>query len=164
VSQEGADKTKLTKIAQLVELEADLLEKLAAVHAEMRIILAGGPTIGARLRQLEEAWRVTWGVRYPGGKYQFNKTIDVPAQKRLLREFTPAELMPRMQRYLADDFYAARRHPFAAFAADINRWAAEASDPDAPEISGEAPHDCKHVPPCRSDAEHTARRRQDRRA
>lgn len=159
MSQEGADKAKLKNLARLVEIEGELLEKLAAVHAEMLVVLAGGPTIGARIRQVETAWIAVWGKRY-GGRYVFRKTIEVAAVKRLLATFTPAELIPRMELYLADEFYVPRRHPLAQFCADINRWAPEDATAAAP---ADAPGDCKHQPPCRSDAEHTSRRREERR-
>ncbi len=160
MSQPGANEAKLKQLAKLQELELDLLEKLRAVHDERNIILAGGPTMAARLRQCEAAWRVAWAARY-AGTWIPNRTLDMPAMKRLLRTFTPAELLPRMKAYIDDEFYVPRRHPFSVFAGEINRWAPEGRDEDT---SAEAPADCKHVPPCRSDAEHTQRRRADRRS
>jgi hypothetical protein len=158
VSHSGANETKLKQLSKLQELERDLLEKLRAVHDERAIILAGGPTMAARLRQTEAAWRVAWAARY-AGTWIPNRTLDMPAMKRLLRTFTPADLQPRMKAYLEDEFYVPRRHPFSIFASEINRWAPEGADEPT-----SAPADCKHAPPCRSDAEHTQRRRAERRA
>lgn len=153
------------KLQPLIELQRDLEEKLMAVTTEIDEILGGGAGIGAKLKQVEAAWKAVWSARYQG-EYVFDYAKDRAQIKRLLTKahFTPEDLTERMGEYIkdGDPFYVSKKHPFAIFVSTVNRWArvnGHAPDFDSPSAVG-----CHHQPPCQSDQEHTRRRQAELRA
>lgn len=153
------------KIVPLIEVARDLHEKLAAIIQEVDDILDGKASIGAKMKEVESAWRTAWSSRYQG-EYVFDYAKDRPHMKRLLTKgrFTPADLQARMVGYITDSekFYVERKHPFGLFVSSVNRWApVNGTHRDEEEAK---PVGCQHTPPCRSDQEHTRRRHAEMRA
>jgi hypothetical protein len=71
----------------------------------------------------------------------------------------------RMTTYFGDRdvFIAKNRHPLNLFVSRINVYARPVSmRPE--DLPDEIPADCRHDPPCRSDADHTRKRAAEMRA
>ena len=115
------DKATLKKIGVLIDTLRDLQAKTYDVTEEIQRLLAGDAGIGAKLKQVEQAWQLAWSSRYHAD-YVPNYTQDRAHIKRLLKTFTVAELQDRMIVYIKsqDPFYVSRRHPFAVFVASVN--------------------------------------------
>lgn len=158
---------KKKRLAALVQLHADLLEKFTAVNQEMADLLGGGAGIGAKLKACYKAFDAAWGERYANGEpghYQWAFQQDASHLKRFLRTMTVEELSRRFVAYIADvdPFLLLRRHPFRLFVRDVNTYApvsGTAFDLEAPTVS-----DCKHLPRCTSDQHHTKLKMQEIRA
>jgi len=145
------------KIARLLAKQDALLMEAAAINKELYALQTGGTTQGEDLKRLEQAFDYCWCERYtPGqiGQYVWTYAKDRPQWKRLLRTLQPEDLEARAARYLAsnESYYVERRHPFALFASSVNRWGAERTDSF---MLGAPPADCRHVPRCRTAADHT---------
>jgi frataxin-like iron-binding protein CyaY len=155
-----AEKATLKKIAALVEKQRELQAQIYELTEEMLRLLSGDPGIGVKLKQLEEAWRDIWAARYQGN-YVFQYVKDRPGLKRLLKAASVDEIALRMARYIRsnDQFFIDRRHMLSLFVSTFNQHTAPGSDTF--DLAQEAPSDCRHDPPCRSDSEHTKRRRQE---
>jgi len=122
-----ADEAKAATLKKLVALQAKLTElgeQQMAVVDEMGKLLAGGPGIGAILKQLEAHFSTCWRVRY-GSDYAFNFAKDVPQLKRLIRILGVEELERRMLNYCrnADGYLVKARHPFGLFVSRVNDYA-----------------------------------------
>lgn len=143
-----------------------LTEKLAELHAqegeilaEMAALLSGQPGVASLMKAFEAAFDEVWCLRYAPGRskqYLWQYVKDRPQIKRLLKTLPMEELTARVARYLANDdpFFVRARHPFGLFVSTVNQHAAESRAPfelDAPVI------DCRHLPPCSSDQQHTSR-------
>lgn len=169
-----ADDTKakatIAKVVKLLTVLRDLDEKRAAVMAEIDTVLEGKASIGDLMREFSEHFDRLWGERYAGGQtghYIWTYAKDKPHVKRLIQTLGVEELKARAVTYLRNDdaFYARARHSFGAFVASINSHAA----PAAPVAGGGddydlRPADCRHVPPCRTDQEHTKRKMSEMRS
>jgi len=151
-------KVPVEKLKKLVATWRDLHGKASDVLDEIDALLGGGIGIGAKMRQLEIAWLTVWSSRYHG-EYLFTPTKDRPQEKRLLKVFSPEELQVRMLNYIRNDdpFFVRNRHAFSLFVASVNQHGTPAAAPEV--VAG-----CKHVPPCRTDAEHTRKRSAELRA
>jgi hypothetical protein len=163
----ASDVQRLQTATKLIAMQRELLEKLQAVGEELDAVLGGKATIGDKLRQVCAAFDTAWGQRYAGGqtgRYVWNRGPDMAALKRLLKTLTAEELEARAVRYVSDEdrFLSQRRHPFQLFASGVNKYAL--ANVDVPAFALEAPGDCRHVPPCRDDVEHTKRRAGEMRA
>lgn len=156
-----AEKETIRKLGKLVEAFRENQAKGYELLEEMQRLVAGGPGTAALLKRVEGAFERAWATRYPG-RYIWNYKIDRPAIKRLLAKLTPEEIESRMPNYIAngDAFYLQNRHEFRLFASQINRFA-DPSQVSELELEGAAPADCKHTPRCKTDVEHTRRRRQE---
>lgn len=122
-----ADEAKAATLKKLGMLQAKLLELTDQQHAiidEMGNLLAGGPGIGAILKQVEGHFSTCWRVRY-GADYVFNFQKDVPQLKRLIRNLGVEELERRMLNYCrnADSYLMKARHSFGLFVSGINQYA-----------------------------------------
>jgi hypothetical protein len=150
---------RIERAARLAEKQRELLAQLHDVTEELRKILAGETATGDLLKRLSRFWCERWATRYLG-KYAWEGAKDTSAAKRLIRDVPIAEIERRIAAFIADPdpFYRDRRHPFTIFAMNINRY--------APLLSGDEPSalDCRHLPPCRTDAEHTKRSQAELRA
>lgn len=151
---------RIEKLAKLVTAATELTDHMNAVLAECREIIGGGAGIAAKLQQVERAWKDAWSARYHG-EYVFNYARDRAQLKRLLRTFSVEELQARMVRYLQSDEIAVcrERHPFTWFCSSVNRYAPESSTTDLTLAAPVA--DCKHMPRCTSDQQHTERKMRD---
>jgi hypothetical protein len=147
------------KLARLLAEAKELHGKLGDIHAEIDALLGGGTGIAAQLKQFEAAYDALWCARYAKGetgRYVWTFIRDRPAIKRLIKTLGVEELERRAATYLAssEPFYTQNRHTFSLFVSSINSHArAAAADFTL------APTGCEHVPACKSDQEHTKRRR-----
>ena len=162
-----AEKALVRKVAGLFLALGELREKENALLEEINELLGGGPGIGAKLKALERSFDAAWGARYAGGqsgRYVWSYVKDKPQMKRLLRMLDVGELEQRILNYFRSDdpFHVKARHSFPIFVACINSLASESAP--AEDFDLEAPVDCKHAPPCKSDTEHTRRKLRESRA
>lgn len=159
----------LGKVVKLLELADEKHQQTAELLTEARTLLAGDTGIGDKLKAVERAFDAAWCERYaPGqtGRYVWAYVRDVPQIKRLLKVLGADDLALRAQRYIGSDdpFYAQARHPFGLFVTNVNRFAAAGESPASFELSDDRrPYACVHVPACKSDAAHTARRNREMR-
>lgn len=156
--REGPD---LEKLKALLSVAMDLQEKLDATLGELSTQLGGGEALGDVLKRLYRVYGAAWAERYRGGRYVWAYQKDAPNLKRLLKMLGEEELSARMVRYIATDdpFIVRARHPFGLFVTGVNSYAGQAA-PFTLEEDGPVA-DCRHSPKCRTDAEHTTRRRAD---
>lgn len=159
------DKAKLEKLAKLVYVGRELLDKLDAVVTEVDAILGGRAGIGEKLKKVEGTFEAAWSARYGAGlSYVWNYGRDRGHMKRLIRTLGVDDLEQRMQIYLQsnDAHIVDARHNFPMFVATINAHLA------APLLAdGDGIHpvvDCKHRPRCASEVEHTKKRSAELRA
>lgn len=155
---------KLAKVAALIEVQDDLLSKLADVRDEIAELLAGRAGIGEHMRDFERHFDALWSAKYAGGRsgaYAWAHTKDKPHVKRLVKQLGCEELKARAVAYFksTDPFYVNARHTFSVFVASINTHAGLSRERHDFDLS--APVDCRHVPPCRTDVEHTQRKMAD---
>lgn len=150
---------KLEKALAANRKAAELLEDaLAAAKQE--------PTHGNAAKDLVSRFVVLWGQRYRGQTYLPTWAKDIAQMRRLLKSLTIEQIEGRMRAFLADQdtFLSNARHPLGLFVAGINRYSANLPGNGKMEREDEgflmtAPADCAHVPPCRTDVEHTKRLR-----
>lgn len=95
--------------------------------------------------------------------YVFAGAKDAAHAKRLLKQVGREVLWAKMRLYIKsnDPFYVKTRHSWGCFVSAVNTLASSVTDDGAP---ASRPADCNHQPPCKTDVEHTRRRRQDLRA
>ena len=154
-------KLNTAAIGKLLEQARELHEKQAAIIDEIDAHLGGRATIGKELKAAEQAYTDAWAGRYRTGGYVWRYTTDRPHMKRLIKTLGTEELVARFARYLgsSEEFATRSRHSFSMFVATVNQWAAPAEFA----LDGGVP-DCKHVPPCTSDQQHTKRKTAEMRA
>lgn len=155
------DKAKLSKLIKLVAAGQDLVDKLAAIVKEADAVLGGQQTIAQKVKQLETTFEAAWAARYVGRTYVWNYSRDVGHWKRLVAKLGVADLEDRIQVYLhADDPHIVdAKHSFPMFVATVNSHIAA---PLLPEGDGVFPVvDCKHKPRCKTEVEHTRKRRDE---
>lgn len=157
---------KSDPLAKLIDQLAESVITSHRLMGEIRALQAGGPSEGDKVRQVmatwNAAWTARWGLNDHGAAthtYVWTAVRDVPAIKRLLKAMPIEELEARIGRYITsgDTYVVQARHPFQLFASTVNRYGAERAGMFE---LGAAPPDCKHTPRCRTDAEHTTKRRE----
>lgn len=151
---------RLAAMAKLVPIMREEHEKLGALIEEFESIAGGGPTIGDKLKHLENYWSELWAWRY-GAPYVWptNDYAKTRGQWKLLLKKIPIEpLKNRIANYLrnGDEFFVSKKHPFGMFVATINQHV-NARDAGL----SERPDGCKHDPPCADQFEHTRRRQEE---
>lgn len=153
----------VTALRTLVEASIELGLKQQQLIEEMQAIVNGRQGIGARMRIVSDGFLAAWARRYRS-KYVWHATVDSTAAKRLLQRLEPEDLLLRIGRFIAagDEFYLQHRHPFSAFARDVNRFADGAAGELFDVAAGAI--DCTHVPRCTDDAMHTRRKLKDLRS
>jgi hypothetical protein len=143
-----ATAARLKRIEALVDEMESHLAKAHDVLIDIRRTMAGENPVGEAIG----AWRAAWAARY---HTDYTTTVaDGSHFKRLLRTIDLQDLKVRMQLYMQsqEKFIVNTRHSLGLFVANINQFL-------APDLLGAGgPPDCKHQPPCRTDAEHTQRR------
>lgn len=136
-------------------------DRASGILEELEILLQGGVGIAEKLKEAEGVYVELYSARYRG-TYVWQYAKDRPQMKRLIKLLGMEELKARMARYIqnTDTFFTSRRHPFGLFVSTIVQHARANDQPLAGELAldGGAVADCKHVPPCQSDQEHTRRR------
>lgn len=147
-------------LVKLLETAKELHERQAAILEELDAILGGRAGTAAKLKLLEKGFDELWSARYArgaSGHYVWSHAKDRANMKTLLRKMDVDEILARAARYLRseDGFHARNRHSWGLFVSSINQWTAHA--PANGELELEPVADCKHVPPCQSDQEHTRR-------
>ena len=165
-----ADEMKVDpgKLMKLLEAARALHEKQGAILAELDALLEGKAGIAARMKALEGSFDAAWCARYAPTQtraYVWTWAEDRANMKRLLAKLDVDEIAARAIRYVKSDdpFYVRQRHPFRLFVRTINEWTM-GRDAPADYALEQSTSSCRHVPPCRSDQEHTRRRMADMRA
>ena len=160
-------KDALKKVERLLAVFKEGHDRNTALLEEITELLGGGVGIAAHLRAFEVAFDVLWCERYAKGqtnRYVWRFAVDRPNIKRLLKTIGLEELKSRAFNYLRSDdaFLVRSRHPFGLLVHGINGYANEG---DAPELHLEAPTvaDCRHLPRCASDQQHTRLKAQEMR-
>jgi len=150
-----AHKATLDKLAKLFEVLREHQAKTYELTEEIQRLLAGEEGIGEKLKRLETFFSQRWQARYRT-PYVWAFARDVPQLKRLLKMLPIAEIELRIARYLFNDdpYYVKVKHNFGIFVSSINEHAADA----LPIVDAGHVRDCKHVPACTSDQEHTKKR------
>jgi len=148
------------KLAKLYDKLREAQEKQYAITEEIGQLISGNPGIGSLLKAAEARMGAVWGESYHT-PYLWDYKRDRPNLKRLLVTLGLEELVVRWSRYLQDPepYYARARHPLALFLNNVNRYADAQAESFTLDVA--APADCKHVPRCRTDQEHTQRRMND---
>ncbi len=160
------DAATAAKLERLLGKATELYDQLGDVLEEFDEVLGGGAGIGAKLKRVYEEFGHAWGTRYANGDpkaYVWNMRVDAPNAKRIIKAVGVDEVIARIPRFVRDDFdpLLRARHPFAWFVKAINQYAEKsaAGVGDLELDAAPAPADCRHTPRCKSDAEHTSRRR-----
>lgn len=158
----------VAKLIKLLESARELHTKTGMLLDEFDELLGGGAGIASQMKQFETAFDTAWCARYAAGmhgRYIWRKQIDVPNIKRLLKALGLVELVKRATVYISNDdpFLTRSRHPFGLFVSGINSYAGEGEAPDL-ELSAQGPIDCKHLPRCSSEQEHTKKKQAEMRA
>lgn len=157
---------QLAALAKLLPLAKELHEKLGAVLEEVDALAGGGAGISEKTKAIREAFDAAWCDRYAAGehgRYLWRNPVDAANVKRLTKALGVDELRARIARYIAnEDPYVVRaRHPFGLFVSGINSYAGPAAAPEDLELDAPTVSDCKHVPRCTSDQQHTDRKLRD---
>jgi len=159
------DKAKLSKLIKLMAAGRDLVEKLDAIVAEADEILGGGIGIGQKIKELETTFEAAWAARYGAGRgYVWNYARDRAHWKRLIKMVGTVDLSERIQIYMnsREPHVVDARHSFPMFVATVNSYI---TAPLLPEGDGVYPVvDCRHTPRCRTEVEHTRKRRDELKA
>lgn len=157
----------LANAAKLLAVAQEVHGKLGDIIAELDGILGGKAGIGAEMKQLASTFDRLWSERYARGemgRYVWGGKKDNAQLKRLIKMLGLAEAERRVGAYIAsdDDFFRKHRHSFGMFVSTINQHAS--TDRIEFSLDAPAPAGCKHTPPCKTDQEHTRRRRDELRA
>lgn len=153
---------------QIVDACDGMLTTIAKLHEQVLALkrkAEGINPIGEVLTCFDEHWK----RRYAGAaqtRYEF-VAADASHVKRWLKTMDAPTLKNRIARYFADadDFYRRNKHPFYLFVKNINKYSSTMAPTETQEVLGaQVVVDCKHLPPCGTDAEHTRRRMEDMRA
>lgn len=106
-----------------------------------------------------------WMHRYDSeDHYSFNPKTDPMNTKRLLTRLGDEELHRRILHYFndRDEWLVRQKHPFGIFVSRINTYAKNRGlTPWTGDVGEPAPSDCGHAPRCRTEVEHTQRRREE---
>lgn len=162
----AALKKRLTRIEALVTKGLELHALQHEIFREIQTVLTGGASTADNLRRVETHFKAAWHARYAPGetkRYAWQYDRDNKNAKQLLRSMPIDEIERRITTYLqsADPYFAKTRHTFGVFIATVNQHAAAADGDGERALELEAPPDCKHTPPCKSDQQHTKRRHKE---
>lgn len=150
---------RVAAMAKLIPIMREEHEKLGALIEEFESIAGGGPTIGEKLKHLEDFYSEMWSWRY-GEPYVWPSAEYAKSRgqwKLLIKKLHTLEAVKtRVANYLrnGDDFFVSKKHPFGMFVATINQHVTARDVVDL----GARPSGCKHDPPCADAVEHTRRR------
>lgn len=160
-----AEKKTLEKCRKLFEALRETQAKSYAITEELGALLNGAEGIGDKLKRLESFFSSLWVERYSGKGYVWAYVKDRPQLKRLIAHMDEADITDRMSNYIRDnDAYIVKaRHSFGLFVSQINRYAS-AGQATTQDFDLEAPSDCRHVPLCKSEQQHTRRNAQELRS
>lgn len=162
--QAAAEALTRKTLKRLLPLFTDLQTHIAAAQAvatDIQNIIGDGDELGAVFRDLETTWASSWERIYRS-PYHWRPERDRKLMRTLLRELGKAELLARMARAFRDrGWLATRKHDFGCFASTVNHYA-QANGGEL-ELVGTPAIDCRHQPPCRDDATHSAKMRSERR-
>lgn len=147
------DTRRAERVASLIAEIRKLNERTFEHLGELEALLNEGPTVASQVPKLFAAWAQKWSAAHQGEKYVFAEGRDGGAFKRLLKALAFDDITTRMDAYLADadPWYVERRHPLAVFLKNINSIG-PLTDPTTAVVG------CRHVPACKSEAEHTRKR------
>lgn len=157
------DAERMKQLTKLVASHRELLAKMFVISEEIELLLKGKVTIHAQAIDALNYFDAVWFERYHA-PYVHRIDTELPQLKRFIRETHDVEIVKRrMFNYIRNDdaYYAERRHPFGLFVTSFNSHTDEAAHTlDL----GDAVADCRHTPRCRTDAQHTNRKRNELRA
>lgn len=147
-------RSRIKRLQYVQAKSRELFEKFTEIQAEIDEILESGGGTSARVRTLVEEFSAHWKKTYRGD-YVWHGAREMGQWKTLLRSLPVEELTHRIANYFrsSDPFYRSRRHPFELFFSKVNEFADAALLP-----MNDHAFDCRHDPPCATDAEHTRKR------
>lgn len=153
-----------TKFETRLNAMAKLLEAMGDELTAMRAVLDGEQTPAQDAKAVVTTFCRVWGLRYKGHTYVPVWAKDMAQAKRLLKDLTADDLFTRIGQYVKSDdpFYRNARHPFGMFVVNVNKFPGSIPAGGNDEFLTSAPADCQHVPACRTDREHTARKVRER--
>lgn len=153
VTKKPTPAAQLAAMAKLIPHFREHYEKLGMLIDEYEAIAGGGPTIGEKLKILEQRFSDLWQARY-GAPYSWNFAVTRGKWKTLLRKLSVDALNDRAANYMRNDepFYAGKKHPFELFVATINQHVGPGENSVVQRPTG-----CKHDPPCGDQFTHTLR-------
>lgn len=148
---------RLAALAKILPVMRELHDKQGAMIEEFEAIVGGGPTIGEKLKHLEDYWSELWAWRY-GAPYVWPTDEYAKSRgqwKTLLKKLPIEALKMRIANYIrnGDEFFVSKKHPFGMFVATINQHVNTRDQQLA-----QRPEGCKHDPPCADQFEHTRKR------
>lgn len=161
--KDDAAKT-MERVTKLFDTLEELEGKATEVRGEIAKLLRGEPAIGDLLKLAMAHFAESWRIRYRA-PYAWRSTTDVPQMKRLIKLLGIDELKARITNFIAndEDYFKRSRHGFGLFVATVNQHAGQGTDSGGELELASAPSDCRHVPPCKSDIQHTQRLMEDMR-
>src|SRR5688572_16993464 len=141
------------RIQKLIEEAKSSIAKLHDIVLQLDAAVAGENPVGAVILFWKTSWQTVHGAAYT------MTAADKGHVKRLVTQLGADDVKARMKNYLndRDPFLARNKHPLNFFVSRINQYA-ELISMHPPELPDEIPADCRHDPPCRSDADHTRKR------
>jgi len=136
--------------------------KLGSQLEDLEAMLKAESTPGQVAKQCLDHFAKTWEARYRTKLIIASYPGAIVQLKTLLKAMTADELTAAMTRYLSSNepFYASARHGLPMFIKCINKFTAAADDGGS--FLEAAPADCRHMPACRTDVEHTRKRARER--
>ncbi len=158
-------KTRLDRAAKLLETLRELQAKTFEVTEELKKVIAGEDALGDVLKRVEAAFAAEYHQRY-SRHYGWQYAKDRPQWKRLLKLAGEEDVRARIVAYFhePDPYTQNARHPFGLFVSRFNQLVPHVEDPGELTLDAPTVADCRHVPPCRTDQDHTKRKLDDLRA
>ena len=145
------------KLLGLLEKKQEIIdaanEQARLLDLEVLALIAGGETIGMKLRTLRGVYVTGWEARYLKACVYTDAENNRHLKSFLAQGLTVEDLSDRIRVYLASDdpFYVKVRHAFRNFVDNINSFVGLPLPPSERAVG------CAHVPPCDSAAAHTER-------
>ena len=147
-------------LAVLVKIEQQHA-KLGEGLAEIRALLEAEPTPKQNAKRALDYFFAHWVRRFPNQKPVIDGAKDMQRFHRLIKQLGVEETAARVKRYFhrTDKFIVDAHYSLSVFFAKVNELLPEESERTS---AAPAPAGCGHTPRCTSDAQHTARTRDDR--
>lgn len=161
MSGSPGERSNATIVKRLDAIEAMLETTLADVRRLKNSVAGRNPTFEA-MALFSELWCARYQPGVADTKYHFTKKDGAEMKRLLNADPRPDALKQRIVRFFADTelFVVKNRHPFNIFVSKFNTYGSDitAATQVLPQ-RGVA--DCRHEPRCKTELQHTQRRRAD---